>query len=134
VNGGALVEIDVVFTETNFSASSRSISSTTESVTKTISAGEQLDISLTAKNTRIKKNKKTTIFGWVKDAEEGQKVKIRRAKKGQGFNLWRTVTTDEDGYFAVRVSSQKKVNRYKATTVIDDNTYSTSQVKIHRKS
>lgn len=133
VNGGALVEIDVVFTETNFTASDRSVSSNSGSVTKTISAGEQLDISLTAEKTRIKKNKETTLFGWVKDAKEGQKVKIRRAKKGGDFKLWQTVTTDEDGYFEIKVKSLEKPTRYKATTKMNDNSYTASTVTIRRK-
>jgi hypothetical protein len=133
VNGGALVEIDVVFTETNFTATNLSISSDSESVTKTISAGEQLDISLTSEKTKIKEGKETTLFGWVKDAAAGQKVKIRRAKKGQDFKVWQTVTTDKDGYFEINVKSLEKPTRYRATTTVDDTGYTASTVTVRRK-
>lgn len=86
VDGGAMIEINVVFEESDtsfeeFDTSAFSTTSGSGTVTKTITAAEQLPITLAATQTTAKKGKRVYLYGWVKGAEKNEKVRVLRAKK-----------------------------------------------------
>ncbi len=108
--GGALIEIDVVFTAGNTTTSG--ISKTT-SVTKSIVAKQKLPISFTPKKSSLKRGKTAKIYGWLKNSKNNQTVRIYRKKKtGTKYNLVKKVTTNKNGYFYHKFVPKKKGNYY----------------------
>ncbi len=104
VDGGALVNINVTFTSTSAGASIASAGT----VTKRITVSEQEHVSISATKSSLKKGKKVRIFGWLKNGKKNQTVTIWRKRKGESeFTKWKTLTTEDDGYYALRFAPKK---------------------------
>lgn len=128
VTGGALVDINVTFSNFNNAVSTAS----QKLVTKTFKAGQQPNISFTAKKTKVKKNKRTKLFGWVKGVGKNKKVTILRGTKTKNLKKWRTVKTNKNGGFSSWIKVKKNM-KYKAKAKVNSKTRKSSVVTIKKK-
>lgn len=110
---GALFHIDVTFTndeeesEESAEEAEQSTQAESETVTKEITTGEALPVSLAATETSVEKGKKVKLYGWVNDAGKGKKVRLMQ-KIGSGkFKAFRTMRTGANGYFSFKVPVSK---------------------------
>ncbi len=110
VEGGAYIDINVTFTE----AAVVSPTATNGSVTKSITVREQLPISLAVNKSEIKAGKTSRVFGWLKNGKKNETVTVWRKLKGENtFTKWKTVTTEQDGYYNVSFTARQTAT-YKA--------------------
>lgn len=103
VDGSAYIDINVVFSDDITSPETASAT-----VTKEITAGAQLDVSLAATKYSVSKGKKTTLYGWLKSGKADKTVTVWRKLKGEdSYTKIETLTTETDGYF----STSQTVNK-----------------------
>lgn len=108
VDGGAYIDINVVFSDTT-----TSVSAADDTVTKDLTVQKQLPISLAATKTEVKKNKTFDLYGWLKNGKSKQTVTVWRKQSGEDeFTKIDTLKTDSDGYFAETYTA-KKTAKYK---------------------
>ena len=109
VDGGAYIDINVVFSDT-----STSVSVASSSVTKELTVQEQLPISLASSKTTLNKGKKFRLYGWLKNGKRNKTVTIWRKKAGETtYTKVDTLTTGKDGYFNETYTG-RKTSRYRA--------------------
>ncbi|MBI4407262.1 MAG: hypothetical protein HY565_02065 [Candidatus Kerfeldbacteria bacterium] len=103
VDGGAYIDINVVFSDTT-----TSISVASSSVTKELTVQKQLPISLAASKTEVKKNKEFDLYGWLKSGKKGKTVTVWRKLSGEKtFTKVDTLTTVKAGYFSETYTTTK---------------------------
>jgi hypothetical protein len=86
-DGGALISIELSFS------------------TRRVEAGKALPLSLAASKTKIKKGKKTKLFGWLDTKKKGKEVHLY--KKESGETEWTHVEhlkTKKKGYFSKKLA------------------------------
>lgn len=107
VDGGALFELNVVFSET--AVVTPSGKNTT--VTKTLTVQERLPISLAANKTELNKGKQFRLYGWLKNGKAKQTVTVWRKLTGENnFTKVDTLTSTADGYFKETYTARKTAN------------------------
>lgn len=108
VDGGAYIDINVVFSDTT-----TSVSVASSAVTKKLTVQEQLPVSLAASKTELKKNKTFDLYGWLKNGKKNQSVTVWRKQSGEKtFTKIDTLTTVKAGYFSETYTA-KKTAKYK---------------------
>ncbi len=108
VEGGAYIDINVVFSDTT-----TSVSVASSSVTKELTVQKQLPISLAASKTEVKKNKEFDLYGWLKNGKKNQTVTVWRKLSGEKtFTKIDTLTTVKAGYF-LETYTTTKTTKYK---------------------
>lgn len=114
VTGGALVDIDVTFSSKAPGTSGGASIASTGTVTKRITVTEQEPVSISATKNSLKKGRKVTVYGWLKNGQANQTVTLWRKVKGaSSFTKWQTLTTEADGYYSYQFTA-KKTAKYKA--------------------
>lgn len=104
VAGGALFELNVVFSET--AVVTPSGKKTT--VTKTLTVQERLPISLAANKTELNKGKQFRLYGWLKNGKKNQTVTVWRKLTGENnYTKVDTLTSETDGYFKKKYTARK---------------------------
>lgn len=129
VEGGALIEINVTFTDDTImvsratSAYTRSASTSTlaaanvlsilkqssdSNVTKEIVAKKKLNISLAANKYSIAKNKKVQLFGWLASGQKNKKVALyAKTSADTSYAKVASATTTKNGRFVFNVAPAK---------------------------
>lgn len=108
VDGGAYIDINITFAEDALGVSA------TDSITKTITTGAREIVSLAAKKDTLDKGATAKLFGWIHQSKAGKEVVLYRKLKGEDkFTLWKTVETNDQGYYKVNYTA-KKTGKYKA--------------------
>ena len=111
-DGGVFFDIDVTF-ETGSTATSASAMNvgpySSDTITKTVMAQTQADISTAFKKKTVEKTKNAKLYGWIKDAKKGKTVKIYRKKKGKKkYKKIKTVKTkNSNGYYYYKFKPKK---------------------------
>lgn len=109
VDGGGLVEIDVTFTDDATSPQT----AVEGEVTKEITTGAQLPVSLSATKYSVDKGDNSKLYGWLKNGKKNQEVTVWRKLKGQDtYTKIETLVTEQDGYFSTKLTI-KKTAKYK---------------------
>jgi hypothetical protein len=104
--GGALINIDVTFTEGDTSTSTLA---TDDTVTKSIQAMQQEDLSAAFTLSNVSRKEKTTLYGWLASGENHKRIKIYRKKEGhKKYTLVKQKWTDEDGYYTWTFKAKKQ--------------------------
>lgn len=104
VAGGAYIDINVIFSE----AVTTVVSAESDTVTKEITVGEQLPISLTATKTTVGKAKPVALYGWLSTGKSKQSVTLwRKLKNSDTYVKFRTLRTKKDGYFRTRFAAKQ---------------------------
>ena len=122
VVGGALFELNVVFSE----STTVTPSAKNTSVTKTLTVQEKQPISLAANKSELKQGKQFRLFGWLKNSKSKQTVTVWRKKTGEkNFTKVDTLTSNTDGYFketytARKTASYKVKYRKNSKTISSD--------------
>ncbi len=114
--GGALVDIQVTFSENTTQISSLASRSEgeEEQVTKQVKVKEQAPRSFACKSYRKAKGEKFTCFGWVKNGKKDQKVSLWRKALGSTKWVRQDVTTlNKNKYYKFRPVMKKKTASYK---------------------
>lgn len=110
-SGGALIDININFTEGN-TATASSIASTTD-VTKEIVTKEKLPLSAAFKKATISKNKTARLYGWKSENYTNKTAKIYKKKKGAtSYTLVKTVDLDNVGYYKYNFTAKNKGTYY----------------------
>lgn len=109
VAGGALVNVNVIFSEGN-TVNPTALSST---ITKKVTVEEKLPISLAAKKVSVKENNKTKLYGWLKSGAKNKVVRIYKKVGNNEYELWKKAQTGKNGYFFQEVTVTENA-KYKA--------------------
>ncbi|MFA6475708.1 MAG: hypothetical protein WCV88_05990 [Patescibacteria group bacterium] len=116
VTGGVLIDINITFDSGNTSISPAS----TQTVTKSVSTGSKLPISLSAKKASVSKGVSAKLYGWIKSGLAGKTVTVWEKKTGAStFTKMATVTTKADGYYSYSYKAKKSSTwkaKWKKTT------------------
>lgn len=110
VTGGAYIDISVTFDEDSTAVVS-AVRTADDTVTKTITAQPKQALSLAAKDSSVATGRTARLYGWLGSGRANQTIRLLRKLKGtQSYSLWRTVTTNADGYFSVRYTARKQAS------------------------
>lgn len=133
VDNGAMVDINVLFVPTISTVPAFSgAENGPRMITKTLAAGQAQDISLAAKKTRLKKGRKTVMYGWVQGASKGDKVRIDRGRTKKKVKRYKKcIETATDGEMAGKCIERKK--KFRTTTIKNNNGYYKFKVKATKK-
>lgn len=118
VEGGAMVEINVIFKET-LNAVKRDPSSghdnTSSLITKEITVQEQLPVSLTPNLSAVKRGKAVQLYGWVANGQPKTEVTIwKKLAHESEFTVVKKLRTKKNGLFKMKFKP-KATATYKAT-------------------
>ncbi|MFA6475327.1 MAG: hypothetical protein WCV88_03970 [Patescibacteria group bacterium] len=109
VTGGAVFELNVIFSESATTAPSAKATT----VTKTLTVQEQLPISLAASKTELNKGKQFRLYGWLENGKQNQTVTVWQKKSGKtSYTKIDTLTTAEIGYYT-QTYTARKTAKYK---------------------
>ncbi len=115
--GGALVDIQVTFSEntTKISSLASRTGGEEEQITKQVKVREQAARTFACKSYRKAKGDKFTCFGWIKNGKKNQKVSLWRKALGKKKWVKQDVSTlkNNNGYFKFRPAMKKKTASYK---------------------
>lgn len=105
--GGALIDINIVFTDNSTVANLRNTLAA-NTVIKEIVAKEQLPLSGALKKTTVKKGDTARFYGWHSSGKKGKLIKIYQKKKGQKrLKLVATRKTKKNGYYFYSFKTKK---------------------------
>lgn len=107
--GGALINIDITFTSGDTSTTS-SIAADDGTITKSIEAKEQQDLSIALTESVVTRKHQTTLYGWLASGLNHKKIKIYQKKVGhKKYTLVKQKRTNEEGYYAWTFKAKKQL-------------------------
>lgn len=109
VTGGAVFDLNVIFSE----SATTTPSAKTTTVTKTLTVQKQLPISLVASKTELNKGKQFSLYGWLKNGKQNQTITVWQKKSGDSnYTKIDTLTTAAAGYYT-QTYTAKTTAKYK---------------------
>lgn len=117
VDGGALILLSVIFDSSSSVVQSSALSnqyllrtnaSIRANVTKKMSLKTKLPLSLTAKNSKIKKSRKFNLYGWLGNGLSKKAVYVKcQPPRSRKYSLSSLLKTKAGGYFSVALTARK---------------------------
>lgn len=120
IEGGAMIEIEVTFSEdatlvaeTTSAYTRQALTALgkkiTANITKEIVAKERLTVSLASEKYKVKKNGATELFGWTKNGKKGKKITLyAKEKEAKSFTKIASAKTKKGGQFVFTVNPAKQ--------------------------
>ncbi|MBI2415959.1 MAG: hypothetical protein HYV33_04870 [Candidatus Kerfeldbacteria bacterium] len=116
IEGGAYIDINVTFDDTDTTVTAVAAST----VTKKITAAPKLAVSLAARDTQVAAGDTVHLYGWLKNAKKNQTVSIWQKPSGtKKFTKVKTIKTGNAGKYTVKLSPNKTTTyqvKYKTKT------------------